>query len=261
MKIQFSKYHGTGNDFIIVDNRSLKWEPAATQVAFLCDRHLGIGADGLMLLSEKTGFNFAMTYYNSDGYEGTMCGNGGRCIAAFAKSLGLAGCMARFEAVDGIHDVEIFDSLPETIYRLHMKDSMIGRTYDDGLFIDTGSPHFVLFVDDAASIDVVEAGRRLRHESRFAPGGTNVDFVEKRGDLFFVRTYERGVENETLSCGTGVTAAAIAVSFTDPSGSCMYQVKTPGGTLKVSFVRTRDVFTDIWLEGPAKFVFSGEIRI
>jgi diaminopimelate epimerase len=261
MKIPFSKYHGTGNDFIIVDNRELQWKPTAEQVASLCDRHFGIGADGLMLLSAESGFSFAMTYYNSDGNESTMCGNGGRCMVAFAKSLGLAGCMTRFRAVDGVHEAEIFDSLPESLYRLQMKDTAIGRIYDDGIFLDTGSPHFVQFVPDAQIIDVFGMGRRLRNESRFAPGGVNVDFAEVRGDSLFVRTYERGVENETLSCGTGVTAAALALAYKNQSDTDSFNISTPGGNLKVCFIRDGEHFTEIWLEGPAKFVFSGEIWI
>lgn len=257
MKIPFSKYHGTGNDFIIVDNRELNWEPTATEVSMLCDRHFGIGADGLMLLSEKNGFMFAMTYYNCDGNESTMCGNGGRCMVAFAKTLGLTGCMTRFWAVDGIHEAEIFDNRPETLYRLRMKDTAISTVYDDGIFIDTGSPHFVRFVDDAANTDVFSKGRELRNDGRFSPGGTNVDFLEIQHDHLFVRSYERGVENETLSCGTGVTAAAIAAASCNPSNKGSYVIKTQGGILKVSFVQTGDRFTEIWLEGPARFVFSG----
>jgi diaminopimelate epimerase len=257
MKIPFSKYHGTGNDFIIIDNRLLHWEPTSEMVAMLCDRHFGIGADGLMLLSEKTGFMFAMTYYNCDGNESTMCGNGGRCMVAFARSLGLAGCMTRFWAVDGIHEAEIFDNQPETIYRLQMKDTSISKTNDDGLFLDTGSPHFVRFVDDATHTDVFNLGRELRHDARFSPGGTNVDFVEVQDKALFVRSYERGVENETLSCGTGATASAIASASRNPVNNGFYDIKTPGGPLKVSFVQKGDQFTDIWLEGPARFVFSG----
>jgi diaminopimelate epimerase len=261
MKLPFSKYHGTGNDFIIIDNRLIRWEPTVQQVSALCDRHFGIGADGLMLLSDKSGFNFAMTYYNSDGNESTMCGNGGRCISAFAKSLGLAGCMAHFWAVDGIHEAEIFDNSSACIYRLKMKDTQIGKIYDDGMFLDTGSPHFVMFTDDAGAADVFNSGRKVRHDVRFAPGGTNVDFVEWQDNRLFVRTYERGVENETLSCGTGVTASAIARAVNDPGNPGYYHIKTPGGALKVSFVQTGGLFTEIWLEGPAKFVFSGEISI
>ncbi|MEI7499913.1 MAG: diaminopimelate epimerase [Bacteroidota bacterium] len=261
MKILFSKYQGTGNDFIIIDNRQLNWEPTVHQVSCLCNRHFGIGADGLMLLSEKIGFDFAMTYYNSDGNESTMCGNGGRCMTAYAKALELVGEKANFWAVDGIHFAEIYDNPPKCKYRLKMKDTRIGKVYEDGLFLDTGSPHFVKFVDDAANEYVINAGKVLRYDTRFAPGGANVDFVELQPDGLFVRTYERGVEDETLSCGTGVTAAAIAFSYKIQDNNGFYDIKTPGGTLKVSFIQTGDIFTEIWLEGPAEFVFSGEITI
>ena len=261
MKIQFLKYQGTGNDFIIVDNRLIHWEPAERQIALLCDRHYGIGADGLMLLSEKKGFDFAMTYYNSDGLESTMCGNGGRCMTAIAKSLGLAGCMARFRAVDGIHEAEIFDNPATCIYRLKMQDTHIERIFEDGYFLNTGSPHFVKFTGDATNTDVVSSGRDLRNDARFAPEGTNVDFVEMQADGLFVRTYERGVENETLSCGTGVTAAAIVAAFVNPANPGYFDINTRGGKLKVSFIQTGEVFSEVWLEGPAKFVFAGEISV
>jgi len=261
MKIQFSKYHGTGNDFIIIDNRVNHWEPTAAQVSFLCDRHFGIGADGLMLLSEKEGFSFAMNYYNSDGNESTMCGNGGRCMLAFAKSLGLTGCMARFWAVDGVHDAEIFDNPSVSLYRIRMNDTRIGKIYEDGTSVNTGSPHFVTFVNDVAGTDVFKTGRALRNDARFAPGGTNVDFVELQDDGIFVRSYERGVENETLSCGTGVTASAIVSAYQNPGNPGFYHIKTLGGALKVSFVQTGELFTEIWLEGPVKFVFKGEVSV
>ena len=261
MKIPFSKYQGTGNDFIIIDNRQLNWEPTVHQVSCLCNRHFGIGADGLMLLSEKIGFDFAMTYYNSDGNEGTMCGNGGRCVAAFAESLGIIQGQARFWAIDGTHEVEIINGSLETIYKVKMKDTQIGKIYDDGIFLDTGSPHFVMFVDDAATTDVLGAGKTLRNDARFAPGGANIDFVELQDTLLFVRSYERGVEGETLSCGTGVTASAIAHAFRNPDNPGFYLIKTLGGGLKVSFVQTGDLFTEIWLEGPARFVYSGEMEI
>ncbi|MCX6268312.1 MAG: diaminopimelate epimerase, partial [Bacteroidetes bacterium] len=180
MKVHFSKYHGTGNDFVIIDNRLIHWEPTAAQISILCDRHFGIGADGLMLLTGKSGFDFAMTYYNSDGNEGTMCGNGGRCMTAFAKSLGLIDHRAHFWAIDGMHEAEIADTPNSCIIRLQMKNSEIGQVYDDGIFLNTGSPHFVRFVDDASSVDVLKEGRDLRNDPRFAPGGTNVNFAELR---------------------------------------------------------------------------------
>ena len=230
-------------------------------VSFLCNRHFGIGADGLMLLSEKEGFNFAMTYFNSDGHESTMCGNGGRCMTAFAKSLDLVGCMAHFYASDGSHEAEIFDNPLVCLYRIKMTDTQIGMVYDDGLFINTGSPHFVKFLQEVARVNVLHDGQKLRNDQRFAPDGTNVDFVEMADDKLFVRTYERGVEAETLSCGTGVTAAAIATAFRHPVNPGFYHIQTPGGNLKVSFSQSGGSFSEIWLEGPVKFVFGGEISI
>ena len=261
MKIQFSKYQGTGNDFVIIDNRMMHWVPTVLQVSMLCDRHNGIGADGLMLLNDKDGFNFAMTYYNSDGHESTMCGNGGRCMTAFAKSLGLVSHWAHFWAVDGGHEAEIVDNSPGCIYKIKMRDTRIEKIYDDGFFLNTGSPHFVRFVNDATNTDVFNFGRELRRDVRFAPEGTNVDFVEVQDVSLFVRSYERGVENETLSCGTGVTASAIVAAFINPANPGFYDIKTLGGVLKVSFTRTGELFSEIWLEGPAKFVFAGEINI
>jgi diaminopimelate epimerase len=261
MKLHFSKYHGTGNDFVVIDNRLVYWEPTVSQVAFLCDRHFGIGADGLMLLSEKTGFDFAMKYYNSDGNESTMCGNGGRCMSAFAQSLGLIDKAACFWAIDGVHEMEIHGDFPVNRYRLKMKDTQIGKKYDDGLCIDTGSPHFVTFVSDVIISDVFVTGKKLRNDARFYPKGTNVDFVGIQDESLFVRTYERGVENETLSCGTGVTASALAHAYRNPVNPGFFSIKTLGGALKVSFKQSGEKFTDIWLEGPAEFVYSGEISI
>ena len=261
MNIPFSKYHGTGNDFVVIDNRAINWLPSRQQVLLLCDRHFGIGGDGLMLLTEKTGYDFAMTYYNSDGNESTMCGNGGRCMTAFAKKLGLAGKEAFFWAIDGSHEARVAEGGPSDVFHLKMKDTVIGQTYPDGIFLDTGSPHFVTFVNDAANTDVFQKGSTLRNDRRFAPGGTNVDFVEIQSNGLFVRTYERGVENETLSCGTGVTASAIAVASAGNEKTGTYDVATPGGALKVRFVQTGNLFSEIWLEGPAEFVFEGEVKI
>ena len=261
MNIQFYKYQGTGNDFIIIDNRLIRWKPTVQKVAFLCDRHFGIGADGLMLLGVQSGFDFSMTYFNSDGHESTMCGNGGRCMVAFARSLGLAGLQAIFVASDGIHEAEIMPNSAECTYRIKMSNTRIEKIFDDGFLLNTGSPHFVAFVDDPMGIDVLNAGRKLRNDLRFAPEGVNVNFAELKDSGIFVRTYERGVENETLSCGTGVTATAIASAFRNPGHPGFYNIRTLGGMLKVSFIRTGDLFTDVWLEGPAGFVFRGEIEI
>lgn len=262
MKIPFSKYQGTGNDFIIIDNRQFDWKPNQQEIAYLCHRRFGIGADGLMFLSDTEGFDFGMTYYNSDGAESTMCGNGGRCITAFAVSLGLVEACARFWAVDGIHDsVVLYARHPEFMVRLKMMDTAIGQVFGDGIFINTGSPHFVVQHDNISGLDVFHEGRILRNDQRFAPGGSNIDFMEVKPDGLFVRTYERGVEDETLSCGTGVTASALVMAHLRPENKGKYQITAPGGELTVTFKQNGNSFSDIWLEGPAKFVFSGEIDL
>jgi len=260
MRLPFEKYHGTGNDFILIDNRTLCWAPHHKEVSFLCDRHLGIGADGLILLSASLGYDFAMTYYNSDGRESTMCGNGGRCLVVFAKKQGLITDQARFLASDGYHVAEILEiNGNKTHVRLKMNNAVIGMEFEDGTFINTGSPHFVKIVEDIYTLDVRQMGRMIRNENRFVPGGTNVDFVEVKGNGLFVRSYERGVEDETLSCGTGITASALAVAYHSGENPGYYRIKTMGGNLQVSFQRKGNAFSDIWLEGPAEFVFSGEI--
>lgn len=262
MKAGFHKYHGTGNDFIIIDNRTLRWSPGQLQVAALCNRHTGIGADGLMLLSELPGYDFTMTYFNSDGLESTMCGNGGRCITAFAMSLGLTGSKVLFRATDGDHLAEVlWQKGSESFVRLRMKDTTIGNEYEDGVSIDTGSPHFVKFVEHVDETDVVTEGRALRHDARFSPGGSNINFVGINDNYLTVRTYERGVESETLSCGTGVTAAALVYAMRQPETAGEVRLLTRGGSLLVQYVRKGSEFSDIWLEGPAMHVFSGEVLI
>lgn len=263
MKIDFFKYHGAGNDFIIIDNRFTGWIPGLKTIARLCDRHLGIGADGFMLLSVERGYDFGMTYFNSDGRESTLCGNGGRCIAAFAHFIKIAGDRIRFHAIDGEH-IAVLQSPseygPEVQVHLRMSDPSPVVSYSDGFFTDTGSPHFVVPVSGVSDIKVFEAGQSLRNDPRFLPGGTNVDFAEIRNDHLFVRTYERGVENETLSCGTGVTASAIVAATLNPLNSGRYRVTTLGGELSVRFSRTDSGFSEVWLEGPARFVFTGSFE-
>jgi len=261
MRINFSKYHGTGNDFILLDNRKGDHFLMEEQVAFLCDRHFGIGADGLILLGEKSGYDFSMTYFNSDGRESTMCGNGARCITRFAQSFGLITEKARFSAADGDHYSENIPSDGETLIRVRMKDTRIISDSDEGVFLDTGSPHFVVFSDHVRDLDVTSRGREIRHDESFGEEGTNVDFAEKIPEGLYVRTYERGVENETLSCGTGVTASAIAYAFISGESREKTLVRTPGGQLTVYFKQDGQAFSDIWLEGPVSFVFSGEIEI
>ena len=205
MKIQFYKYHGTGNDFILIDNRKKEINLDTHQIAMLCDRHFGIGADGLMMLENAAGYDFRMVYYNSDGNESTMCGNGGRCITAFAHKLGLIENHASFVAIDGVHHAKI--NADKNI-SLDMIDVTNIEHYEDHLILNTGSPHYITWVKDTDKVDVFYEGRKIRNHERFQPKGININFVQRLNDGIKVRTYERGVENETLSCGTGVTAAA-----------------------------------------------------
>jgi diaminopimelate epimerase len=258
--INFYKYQGTGNDFIILDNRKREYDELTTkQIKFLCKRSMGVGADGLMLLNEKEGYDFEMIYYNSDGNPGTMCGNGGRCLVRFAHDRGINKMSYLFVASDGTHHAEIEN---DNSIRLKMKNVDAVESHPTYMVLDTGSPHYVKFTADLADEDVVQLGRDIRNSSRFAKEGINVNFVESTGeDSIFVRTYERGVENETLSCGTGVTAAAL-VSAHNERGFNRVEVSTHGGNLSVEFNKTADSkFIDIWLCGPATFVFKGEIEI
>jgi len=280
MKLTFSKYHGTGNDFILIDNREASIHLSIGDIVHLCDRHFGIGADGLIFLISETGYDFGMKYYNSDGKESTMCGNGGRCITAFANSLGILDKHATFLAIDGDHTAEVLNEEGNiTLVKLRMSDVSPDayRIPNFEFQIDTGSPHLVLFKDHVREIDVVMEGRKLRYDSQYAPDGINVDFVEKMDNGLFVRTYERGVEDETLSCGTGVTAAALAVGSSQFAGgnhviarnkvtkqtpqASNIKIETLGGQLAVSFQFENGAFTNIWLEGPAEFVFSGEMEM
>lgn len=227
----------------------------------ICDRRFGIGGDGLILLTEARGCDFRMTYYNADGREGTMCGNGGRCIAAFAHQLGITGLESTFEGIDGMHRSSI---LPNGEIRLGIREVNGIRWMEDGYFLNTGSPHFVKFVDQIEQLDVEKEGREIRNQSRFGRGGVNVNFVEQAGasNRISVRTYERGVEAETYSCGTGVTASAISSYFHFKSDLLSYTVHTRGGNLNVAFrEQHHNHFTDIFLTGPASHVFDGEIQI
>ena len=256
--MHFSKYHGTGNDFILIDNRAGNISLSKEEIAQMCHRRFGIGADGLMLLETFAGADFRMIYYNADGGESTMCGNGGRCIVAFAKSLGIIGTEASFIAIDGHHSASINDA---GIVSLEMID--VDEISDLGTYVmlNTGSPHYVLWVEDAEHSPVLEEGRRIRNEAQFSPGGINVNFVQRLSEnRLRVRTYERGVEDETLSCGTGVTAAAIAAAG-HTTGSFIYNIETPGGNLQVAFRKwAKNAAEDITLTGPATFVYEGILR-
>ena len=261
MMLPFEKYHGTGNDFIVIDNRLHIFSPCSEVVSFLCNRRLGIGADGLMLLETKEDYDFSMRYFNSDGFEGSMCGNGGRCISAFYNKNIAPLKKLRFYAIDGAHHSEILmkDNVNNFLVKLLMQDVDKVEFRANDFFLNTGSPHVVTFVDNADETDVVTLGKQIRFSSEYAPSGTNINFVEKRESKLYVRTYERGVEDETLSCGTGVTASAIAASFTEDANN--FDIITRGGNLHVSFQKAESYYTHIWLEGPATFVYSGKIEI
>lgn len=258
MVVHFSKYHGTGNDFILIDSRkNVIPEASPVLISALCDRHFGIGADGLILLMPSETEDFRMVYYNSDGHEGSMCGNGGRCITAFAQASGWIDRECSFEAADGLHLANVLENGDVS---LSLNDVAQVRKQDGNYFLDTGSPHLVKFVDNAMDMDVVTEGRRYRYDKSF-PDGTNVNFVEFKGDHVLVRTYERGVEDETLSCGTGVTAAAIASSMHYSNIDSPVLVETRGGKLKVSFAVKGEGYGEIFLTGPATEVFKGTIQI
>lgn len=255
--LSFFKYQGTGNDFVIIDNRNLSFNTADIErIKLICDRRFGIGADGLMLLQEHPDYDFEMKYYNADGNESSMCGNGGRCMMAFASKLGVVKNEANFLAVDGPHYAKISDK----IVSLQMKDvnkvDKIGNAY----VLDTGSPHFVKIVSDLKSIDMYSEGKAIRNSEPFKNKGINVNFVEPTIDGFFVRTYERGVENETFSCGTGVTAVALAMAIEyGLTAQQLCKINTPGGNLFVNYNReSSTIFTEIFLNGPAEFVFEGK---
>lgn len=260
MKIKFDKYQGTGNDFILMDNRENSYDTITTdQVKAMCDRHFGIGADGLMLLNKKENFDFEMIYFNADGNKGSMCGNGGRCIVQFAYSLGIKKNEYVFSATDGEHKAELDLNKEASLKMNNVTDVKFSL---DHYILDTGSPHYVQFVKEVEKMDVVTEGRKIRNSKEFAKEGINVNFVEILGDdKIFVRTYERGVEDETLSCGTGVTASALVAAHNE-NGFNRVEVKTKGGNLSVEFEKKSETgFENIWLCGPVSFVFSGEIEI
>jgi diaminopimelate epimerase len=259
MNILFFKYQGTGNDFVLLDNRTGVYNQLTQdQIAFLCHRRYGIGADGLMLLQEKDGYDFEMIYFNADGAPGSMCGNGGRCIVLFAHHLGIVNEKVYFLASDGPHEAKISDD--ETI-ELKMKDVSTITKENDVTILDTGSPHYIKVVSDLPSFDMDKEGKYIRYSTAFAEKGINVNFIEKHEDSIAIRTYERGVETETYSCGTGATAAAISVAK-NITGTQQVPVKTVGGMLTIKFERKGEyLFENIWLCGPAKQVFKGNIEL
>lgn len=254
----FYKYQGTGNDFVMIDNRQDIFDKNNTKlVHYLCDRRFGIGADGLILLENHLDLDFKMVYYNADGNQSSMCGNGGRCIVAFAKYLGIIDSKTSFEAIDGLHHAIVENDL----VKLQMNDVDTINKYESHLFLDTGSPHHVQLEDGLNTLNVKGKGSDIRYGELYDEAGTNVNFVEKlNDDTFSVRTYERGVEDETFSCGTGVTAVALAMHHQKETTHKLVNLKTVGGNLQVSFDIKEKRYHNIWLIGPAKQVYKGEIE-
>lgn len=257
MKLQFFKYQGTGNDFVVMDNRQHTFpKNNTTLVAHLCDRRFGIGADGLLLLENDKMSDFRMVYFNADGAEGSMCGNGGRCLVAFANHLGVVGNDAVFNAVDGLHHAHVDGN----IVNLKMVD--VDEVHEKGnySFLNTGSPHHVQLVKDLEHFDVYKEGKKLRY-GLYGQSGSNINFVEQlNDDTFWVRTYERGVEDETLSCGTGVTAVALAMHNSGKTNVKNVNIKTRGGDLTISFEEQGGKYSNVFLKGPADQVFKGEVE-
>lgn len=256
MLINFYKYHGAGNDFVLIDNRNKAIKLSAKQIQFLCHRNFGIGSDGLMLLENSKIADFKMRFYNPDGSEGMMCGNGGRCIVRFAKDLGIISDKTSFEAPDGIHRAEIAN---ENI-QLSMGDVSEINKKDKNLFLNTGAPHCIVFVEDVENAEVVADGAKIRYSDDYAPLGTNVNFVEIIDEGIKIRTYERGVENETLACGTGIVASALASHHNVFQNKNSIRVKAKGGDLEVQFDYQDGVYKNVLLIGPAKFVFKGKVE-
>jgi diaminopimelate epimerase len=273
--MHFWKYQGAGNDFILIDQRERAWigRHDTAIIARLCNRHFGIGADGLILLQTAAGFDFEMIYFNADGRESTLCGNGGRCAAAFARDLGIAASSCRFMAIDGAHEAEMLqsDAIGGADVALKMADVTVVQAMPDAeangrtaYVLDTGSPHYVRFVDETDHLSVDEAGRAVRQSAPFAEAGINVNFATAAaGGGLQVRTYERGVEGETLACGTGAVAVAVArhVQQDAPAGPVETAIVARGGHLVVRFDAAEgNIFTNIWLIGPTQQVFEGRIE-
>lgn len=258
MNITFYKYQGAGNDFIMIDNRNLFFKNNTKLVAKLCHRRFGIGADGLILLENHpdAAIDFKMVYFNSDGNESTLCGNGGRCIVAFAKQLGIIKKSCNFLAIDGLHQAHFEADLVS----LSMPDVNLITTYGpESFFLDTGSPHHIDFVENTSGIQVKTRGSEIRNSKLYGKAGSNINFVEVQDNYLKIRTYERGVEDETLACGTGVTAAAIAAHYANKIDADQVSVLAEGGDLKVRFSCQNTKYFNIQLIGTAEFVFKGEI--
>jgi diaminopimelate epimerase len=260
MQVEFYKYQGTGNDFVMVDNRSDFFPKDNMKlIAHLCDRRFGVGGDGLILLENDLETDFKMVYYNSDGNQSSMCGNGGRCLVAFAKALHVIKTSTTFIAVDGLHHANISDDGLVSLQMIDVTDVKVNEEY---VFLDTGSPHHVQLVEDLENYDIKENGATIRYGDLYGKAGSNVNFVKQVDEnTFSLRTYERGVEDETLSCGTGATAAAIAMNILGKTNATTINLNVEGGKLIVSFEKNESIFTKVTLKGPAQLVFKGSIAI
>ncbi len=261
MILSFLKYHGTGNDFVLIDNRLAKYSFDCDQISALCDRHFGIGADGLIMMETHVAADFVMRYFNADGHEATFCGNGARCAVAFARYLGIVSKQVKFMAADGLHYATFIKSdKKEEFIKISMSDVSEVREMDDGYFIDTGSPHFIQFWPNIEDIDVAVEGKTIRNQMRWGGSGVNVNFAAVENGEIKLRTYERGVEAETLSCGTGAVAATLAAAVKQGLKPPV-RVAAKGGKLIVHFKPIQNKFIKVQLEGPAKQVFSGNIKL
>lgn len=256
MQQTFYKYQGTGNDFVMIDNRQQTFNKNNTKhITFLCDRRFGIGADGLILIENHNDLDFTMIYYNADASM-SFCGNGARCAVAFAKQLGIIDNKTTFEAIDGVHKA----SIDNGNVKLNMSNVDSVQKHENHVFLNTGSPHHVQFENNIEDFDIKIDGAKIRYGAPYNQTGSNVNFVKKiDNQTFRVRTYERGVEDETLSCGTGVTAVALAMHATKKTTEKLVNLNVQGGKLQVSFDVENDKYSNIWLIGPATFVFKGEI--
>jgi diaminopimelate epimerase len=255
MKLQFSKYQGAGNDFILIDNLSGALQLSSDQIQKLCDRNFGIGSDGLILLEASDSADYFVNFYNPDGSQ-SFCGNGSRCAFRMAQNIGLVTEECSFQGIDGLHHAK---SLSENV-SISMSDVASVDAYKDGFIVQTGSPHFVKFTDDLDKIDIIEEAHAIRYDTRYKDKGINVNFVLPESDGINMRTYERGVEAETLACGTGVTAAALVFALSRDHVEEV-KVQTKGGNLSVNFERAGQGFNKIWLTGPAMHVYDGNIEL
>jgi diaminopimelate epimerase len=260
MHIKFNKYHGTGNDFIMIDgihDLTIRDYLNQDMISHLCHRRFGIGADGLIIIAPHSESDFYMVYYNSDGRISSMCGNGSRCAVRYAHSLGYLKEQCTFAAIDGLHEGKVSET---TISVLMSNVHSVNESNGD-FVLDTGSPHYVSFLEDVDSLDIIDEAHKIRYGHTYKEEGINVNFVKKESDHIQVRTYERGVEDETYSCGTGVVASAIASRINDTEGTTIVDIKTKGGELNVTFEKSEDIYKNIWLTGPAIKVFGGEIEV